>query len=401
MIYKRVLFFFFLFFMWMNVHPVEDEFNFYDEDIDINQLKTIEVILPDTSSKGMKIMEKRYIIKVGNDGIIRSMVLTNDNGIFIYVYRKNNLLNIKNHEQKPRINNIKWDNDVYVRGLQSSFYSPEGNFTRIKVKPENDVIFEHFFSKLEKTSNNSLKETDPLSGMAFTYLNNVTEFFLSDYREFKIVYKFMPEEIMAVYYGGMYGGDMYTPPIRIIMNSDTKLHSKNQTINVINYFILNSVFTNGPQFALFPMIFLENPFAPPNNWSYTASSFLKERNAEYGANNLSSIGGLPWASANGYGIGDKITINMGASPSDSIIVINGYVSKDRPDLYTANSRVKEMKITNLNNGKSQIETVEDSKIPRTIDISDLSPNKNTRLEIEILSVYPGEKYKDLCIQSIF
>jgi hypothetical protein len=408
---RKILFYTFIFIIVVNLLFAEDaEFNFYSEDIDASQLKTIEVILPDTSSKSTgKIWEYRYIIKIGNDGIVRSVVLDNDNS-YAYIYRKGNLLNISSSKEKPRISNIRWDNgNIYVRGLQETYYSKTNDFTQIKIQPSNDIIYETPIIKLQKFSNGSLKQTNQKGGLAFQYSNNVTEGFFSNdpdgNPDSKIEYKFIPEKsekIMAIYYGGIDGDDRYAPPIRIIKNN-TKLYSDNQLLNILNYFIINSVSIETAE-ALFPLLFLENPFTR-NNWSYTASSFLKEKNAEYGANNLSSIGGLPWASANGYGIGDKITVNMGSSPNNCIFVINGYVSNDRPDLFTVNSRAKEIKLTNLNNGRSKKMTVEDSNNLQVFGISDLSPifrlDKNTRLEIEILSVYPGTKYKDLCIQSIF
>ena len=137
------------------------------------------------------------------------------------------------------------------------------------------------------------------------------------------------------------------------------------------------------------------------SWNYNATSFLKEVNAEYSPNNLSSPDGLPWASANGYGIGDKIIIDMGAIVKESLIIINGFVLNERPDLFTANSRVKRIKLLNLHNGRSIIKNIRDSKAPQNIDIRNLNPSQNMRLEIEILSIYPGSKFRDLCIQAIF
>jgi len=406
MINNKMFFCVFLFLGWMNLHSAEnDEFDFYTENIDANQLKTIEVQIPDLRSKGIEPGINTYTIKIGNDGIIRSVVRTSTipfyraNNYFDYIYKRGNLLNIKSSEEKSRINNIKWDNsNVYVRGISSIYNSPNAEFTRINVNPENNIIYESNIIKLLRTSNTMLREINPHGGIALTYANNVTKCSFPDFLESKIVYKFMPEEIMAVYYGGMEGADIYPHPIIIKMGSDTKLYSENQAVNVINYFIAYN--TVGLGDILFPLLFLEKPFTS-NNWGYKASSSLKEGNTEYSPNNLSSPNGLPWASANGYGIGDKITIEMGSSPNDALIIINGFVSKDKPDLFEANSRVKQIKLTNLNNGKSKIRTIEDSASPQSIELSDLSPSRNMRLEIEILSVYPGAKYRDLCIQSIF
>ena len=136
-------------------------------------------------------------------------------------------------------------------------------------------------------------------------------------------------------------------------------------------------------------------------WIYSTTSFLKEGNVEYSPNNLSSPDGLPWASNNGYGIGDKIIIDFVSLPKDSITIINGFVSRDRPDLFVANSRVKLIKITNLYNERSIIRFVEDSIVPQNIDIRHLIPRQNIKIEIEVMSVYHGARFKDLCIQAIF
>jgi len=203
---KRISFYVFLFIVMVNLLSAEDaEFDFYSEDIDTSQLKTIEVILPDTTSKPMGgICEYRDIVKIGNDGIIRSVV-DNDNN-YVYIYKKGNLLNIRSSEEKPRINNIKWDNgNIYVRGLQETYYSKTNDFTQIKIQPLNDIIYETPIIKLQKFSNDSLKEIKNVGGLAFQYSNNVTEGLWSGNPESKIVYKFIPEEsekIIAVYYGG-------------------------------------------------------------------------------------------------------------------------------------------------------------------------------------------------------
>ena len=401
---SRVLFLCLFLFSRVVLFSIENnEFDFSAENIDASRLKTVEVILPDTRSKGGEIREEHYIIKIADDGIIRSIILAigNDNSRFMNIFRKNNLLNILSYEQKPLINNIKWDNNIYVKGSAGTYYSKDDSFTIINVNPRTNVIYEELSIELIKTSNDSLKEINQKGGMAVAYSNNVTEVTFSDYLDSKIVYKFIPEDIIGIYYGGIEGRDEYHPPIRIIKDSNTMLYSKNYIINTLNYLILGgcSVFTELRN-VLFPLLFLENPFTR-NNWGYGATSFLKERNAEYGPANLSSLGGLPWASANGYGIGDKISINVEASPDDSLIIVNGYVSKDRPELFAANSRVKQIKITNLNNGKNKICTIDDTMKPQNIGIRDLNPNQNTRLEIEILSVYPGARFNDLCIQAIF
>ena len=140
----------------------------------------------------------------------------------------------------------------------------------------------------------------------------------------------------------------------------------------------------------------------PHNISYTASSFLVEGKTVYGAANLSSKDGLPWASANGYGINDTIQITTPTYNGLQLAFYNGFQSENRPDLYKANSRAKKIRIKNLETGSSKDFTLKDSMEMQLISLLDLNiwSNVNTNLEITILEVYPGEKYKDLCIQAI-
>ena len=136
--------------------------------------------------------------------------------------------------------------------------------------------------------------------------------------------------------------------------------------------------------------------------SYKATSELREKNAFYAAENLRTVSGLPWASANGYGIEDKITIELPRHCLLKLDFYNGYQSETRKDLYKANSRAKKIRIKSLESGNSIEVTLKDTPEKQTIPISelDLCYNIYTNLEITILEVYPGDKYKDLCIQAI-
>ena len=138
------------------------------------------------------------------------------------------------------------------------------------------------------------------------------------------------------------------------------------------------------------------------NISYTASSFLIEGETIYSPDNLSSKDGIPWASANGYGINDTITIKNLNCNTTQLTLYNGFQSKNRPDLYKANSRVKKIRIKNLENGRVKDYILQDIPDMQTISLQDFNTPANNlmSLEITILEVYSGDKYKDLCIQAI-
>ncbi len=137
------------------------------------------------------------------------------------------------------------------------------------------------------------------------------------------------------------------------------------------------------------------------SWTITASSFLTKEATQYVPGNLIHVSRLPWVSGNGYGIGDKLTIDLDLWPI-SMLSLNGYVDRDRPYLYYQNSRVRKMKITDSTSGRSKIVEVFDKPAFQRIDLHDIMDDrsKNGVLSIEILDVYKGNKYKDLCIQTI-
>ena len=122
----------------------------------------------------------------------------------------------------------------------------------------------------------------------------------------------------------------------------------------------------------------------------------------YSPENLFSEDGLPWASANGYGIGDKITIKTSITKNIKLAFYNGFQSKEKQYLYKANSRAKKVKITCLESNYRIVVDLKDSPEKQLISLLNgmVSDNDYETVEIEILEVYPGEKYKDLCIQAI-
>jgi len=129
-----------------------------------------------------------------------------------------------------------------------------------------------------------------------------------------------------------------------------------------------------------------------------ATSALIENGKEYSPRNISSdFLGKPWVEGvKGNGIGEKIFINGPVLVKD-IYIANGYVSFSRPDLYTKNSRVKKIKILDIKNGIELIKELRDTPCPQRISFPD---SKVRSIEIEILEVYEGTKYKDTCVNFI-
>jgi hypothetical protein len=367
-----------------------------------NSLRNFELHLIDFGAKGRTNDIYIYTLGIGEDGIIRSITSTNEYHEYCYIRRDNNSLNIKTSEENPFITYIKWDNNTIYTKAEYGRYA-ENNFAEIKVKPENQIIFASLTKKMQRINALSLKEESKkangsVSTSVFSNDSTINDYMKGEH-DWKFEYTKNRGFINAAYFFNMEKEYYlkYEPDVKIIMN-DVSLHSKDETINVINYLILENFYIRLVQ-ILFPIIFLENPFSW-DNWIYTASSYLKERNMEYPANNMAEEQGLPWASANGYGIGEKLVIDMVSKPSNKLLLINGFISNEKPNLFNDNSRLKQIKIVNLNNKRNKTVLLKDTKDPQIIDIGELQPGEGTKIEIEVLSVYEGSRFKDLCIQAI-
>lgn len=128
------------------------------------------------------------------------------------------------------------------------------------------------------------------------------------------------------------------------------------------------------------------------------SSYLIEKNASYPVENLNEIDmDTPWVeNAPGDGIGEGFTIV--AAPLhkySNLLLMNGYISFDKPYLYSQNSRIKKLRIAGCDSGVSKIVDVLDTPHPQSVDISFLPEIEDIRVEIE--EVYKGTKYQDTCL----
>ena len=131
--------------------------------------------------------------------------------------------------------------------------------------------------------------------------------------------------------------------------------------------------------------------------AYYSTSYLTESTTTYEPEHLQRKDGLPWASGNGKGIGDIISIKEFEHENpETLIIMNGYQDVNHPDYYGKNSRVKTLKITNRQTKKSKTIAVSDTKEEQRFSLKELG--KGGEYELEILDVYNGSKYDDLCIQ---
>lgn len=131
--------------------------------------------------------------------------------------------------------------------------------------------------------------------------------------------------------------------------------------------------------------------------AYHVTSYLTEGKTTYEPENLQQKDGLPWASGNGRGIGEVISIKEFEHKNpDEVVIMNGYQDKNHPDYYGKNSRIKTLKITNTQTKKSKVVTVKDIKEEQRFSLSELG--EGSEYDFEIIDIYPGSKYDDLCIQ---
>lgn len=132
-------------------------------------------------------------------------------------------------------------------------------------------------------------------------------------------------------------------------------------------------------------------------YSNQTSSYI-EGGKEYSINNLSSLNlATPWIEGvSNYGIGEGFIVDYKYKNENYLLIMNGYISFDKPYLYEQNSRVKQIRITGLESNKSEILTVLDTPHPQTVDISFLDDTEG--FSVEIVDIYKGKKYADTCIQ---
>jgi len=138
-----------------------------------------------------------------------------------------------------------------------------------------------------------------------------------------------------------------------------------------------------------------------SNVKISASSFLTENNIKYAADNLKmSIKDGPWVEgASGSGIGEFIEIDYKTDfikEINGIVISNGFVSANNPDLFIKNNRVKKILIEG-----------DDGRFRNEYEILD-TPNLQTirfpvnisKIKITILDIYKGTTWDDTCINMI-
>lgn len=132
------------------------------------------------------------------------------------------------------------------------------------------------------------------------------------------------------------------------------------------------------------------------NVVYKTKSFLIEGTTEYKPSNMQNFSNIPYVPNIQY---DKEEIIIEADNEIAgLFICNGFYHQDKPNLYTENSRPKEIEI--IYDDSYQLHhcvILEDIQKSQFVPLLNINENK---IRIKILSVYEGTKYKDTCINCI-
>ncbi|HET6450252.1 MAG TPA: hypothetical protein VFI08_03035 [Spirochaetia bacterium] len=145
----------------------------------------------------------------------------------------------------------------------------------------------------------------------------------------------------------------------------------------------------------------EAPFIQPldQSFSVTVSSFLTEGKTSYNVDYLTDFDlEHPWAVRQNGGVGAVVTIQPQAGQSGkqkihSLLFSNGFLSARNPGLWEQNRRVKDVTIASRQPAFTLDITLADHAMLQFVNL----PEPSDTLTVTVRSVYPGTKYKDLCL----
>lgn len=134
----------------------------------------------------------------------------------------------------------------------------------------------------------------------------------------------------------------------------------------------------------------------------TTTSFLTEGKTTYNIENAKTTEGLPFVPATGETYSNVITLKTDTPNNRGFVIQNGYISKERPDLYEKNCRVKTLKVIypNIESPFEQIVTLKDDTSLQFVPFMWNLLDDCKEVQIVIDSVYQGTKYDDVCINYI-
>ena len=150
-----------------------------------------------------------------------------------------------------------------------------------------------------------------------------------------------------------------------------------------------------------------SPLTPgsPFEFNKRMSSFLTEtvsgsiKNYDWSNQRIAYRVTDPWIEGkDGHGIGEWIEVRPGghADNISGILFFNGYIDPNRPDLFYANSRIKEVLVTSKQ--YSWTYQIQDTPNPQIMPLPD---KFDDILRFTINDVYEGNRYSDTCLAGIY
>jgi hypothetical protein len=146
----------------------------------------------------------------------------------------------------------------------------------------------------------------------------------------------------------------------------------------------------------------------PEVISVRTSSYLTEGTVKYDGQNfipLSQKELKPWVANKGAnGIGEWIELIIHKEEwqfaVSSFFISNGYVNFNRPELYGNNSHVKKIQVICTEAGIDATYELEDTPNLQTIRLPKEINTETITVQFQILEVYPGSRWGDICINMI-
>jgi len=143
-----------------------------------------------------------------------------------------------------------------------------------------------------------------------------------------------------------------------------------------------------------------------DSWINASSSFretINGRTVLYSPDKLGEKIGECWVPTKG--INETLTLSINRSSGDAgktIYISSGFVSFSKPHLYGENSRIRKIQLYD-SFGNSKIVELKDTPHFQTVPIDDIGNSNGSvsTVNLKILEVYPGSKYSDVCLNSIF
>jgi hypothetical protein len=127
--------------------------------------------------------------------------------------------------------------------------------------------------------------------------------------------------------------------------------------------------------------------------------FLTEAGISYSSEKLGNRIGEAWAyrfnGQNNYG---TLILDWKGLPPQ-IYMSSGFISYSNPNLYRENARPKTLRLSC--NNKYEIIELEDTPHFQHISILELPDSFDSIITMEILEIYQGTKYNDVCINSFY